>query len=33
MRAYLHRFDVSGQSGGYARPLIPPDFGTAPFDT
>jgi transposase len=30
MRAYLHRFDVSGQSGGYARPLIPPDFGTAP---
>jgi putative transposase len=31
MRAYLHRFDVSGQSGGYARPLIPPDFGTAPL--
>jgi hypothetical protein len=27
MRAYLHRFDLSGQSGGYARSLIPPDFG------
>jgi hypothetical protein len=24
MRAYLHRFDVSGQSGGYARPFISP---------
>jgi hypothetical protein len=24
MRAYLHRFDLSGQSGGYARPLKSP---------
>jgi hypothetical protein len=27
---YLHRFDSSGQSGGYARPSNPPDSGTAP---
>jgi hypothetical protein len=32
MRAYLHRFDVSGQSGGYARTPIPPDFETRPAE-
>jgi hypothetical protein len=30
MRAYLHQLRLAGQSGGYARPLIPPDSGTAP---
>ena len=33
MRAYLHRFDLSGQSGGYARLLNPPDHETRPNDT
>jgi hypothetical protein len=29
MRAYLHRFDVPGQSGGYARPLNSPGLRDA----